>query len=215
MLAVTDTGTGMDADTISHIFEPFYTTKPPGEGTGLGLSTVYGIVKQCGGDVWVYSELGQGTTFKIYLPQVKSLADLVRAHESPSKLPSGTETVLIIEDEERLRALACLVLRAAGYNVLEAARGDLALQVADRHQGAIDLVLTDMVMPGLSGQQVADRVRLRFPHVRVLYMSGYTDDVILRNGMAVGEVAFLEKPFTPAGLTRKVREVLDALEATG
>jgi signal transduction histidine kinase/CheY-like chemotaxis protein len=213
MLAVTDTGVGMDAETLGHIFEPFYTTKPVGQGTGLGLSTVYGIVKQCGGDIWVYSEVGRGTTFKIYLPRVKSLADLARTREVQPSLPTGSETVLVIEDEDRLRSLACLVLQSAGYKILEAPRGDLALQIAEHQQGAIDLVLTDLVMPGMSGQQVAERLQMKYPHIRVLFMSGYTDDIIVRNGMAVSDVSFLQKPFSPAGLTRKVREVLDSREA--
>jgi PAS domain S-box-containing protein len=207
MLAVTDTGTGMDEATKAKIFEPFFTTKQPGKGTGLGLATVYAIVTQAGGFIWVYSELGHGTSFKIYLPQVDAVA--TTAAVAHVDLPRGTETVLLVEDAAAVRAAAKQVLERQGYRVLEASGGEDALHLAARHQGSIDLVLTDVVMPRVGGRELAERLLAVRPDTRVLYMSGYTDDSVVRHGILEGGVAYLQKPFSPEGLARKVREVLD------
>jgi len=208
MLAVTDTGTGMDEATKARIFEPFFTTKQPGKGTGLGLATVYAIVTQAGGFIWVYSELGHGTSFKIYLPQVDGVA--TTAAVARVDLPRGTETVLLVEDAAAVRAVARQVLQRQGYRVLEASDGVDALHLAARYQGTIDLVLTDVVMPRAGGRELAERLLTVRPDTRVLYMSGYTDDSVVRHGILEGGVAYLQKPFSPEGLARKVREVLDA-----
>jgi signal transduction histidine kinase len=211
MLAVSDTGVGMDAETRARIFEPFFTTKEVGKGTGLGLSTVYGIVKQSGGHVWVYSEPGHGTTFKVYLPRVDApvVAETVRV-AAPS---TGRETVLLTEDEAAVRVLARRTLERAGYQVLEADGGEAALRLAESHAGTIHLLLSDVVMPGIGGRELAERLQRQRPDVALLFMSGYTDDAILRHGMLVEGTPFLEKPFTPAGLREKVRAVLDAAPA--
>jgi PAS domain S-box-containing protein len=216
MLAVSDTGIGMSADTVAHIFEPFYTTKESGRGTGLGLSTVYGIVKQSGGYIWVYSELNHGTTFKVYLPRVDEAVERAAvaakpAENVPAKELSGRETILLVEDEPELRELTRTVLAARGYNVIEAMSAEGAERLAsDRRDGAkIHLLLTDVIMPGVSGRELAKRVLARQPSVRVLYMSGYTYNVIAENGTLERGVAFLQKPFTPSALVEKVREVLD------
>ncbi len=209
MMAVSDTGCGMDAETQSHIFEPFFTTKDKDKGTGLGLATVYGIVKQSGGYIWVYSEPGRGSTFKVYLPQVQEAAE---AAESEKAIPApmrGTETILVVEDEESVRSLVRGVLQAHGYTVLEARRGDEALQVSDRHKGLIHLLLTDVVMPQMSGRDLAARLVASHSESRVLYMSGYTDRAILHQGVLDAKTHFIGKPFTPDALARKVREVLD------
>jgi PAS domain S-box-containing protein len=208
MLAVTDTGTGMDEATKAKIFEPFFTTKQPGKGTGLGLATVYAIVTQAGGFIWVYSELGHGTSFKIYLPHVDAVA--TTAAVARIDLPRGTETVLLVEDAAAVRAVARQVLQRQGYRVLEASEGEDALHLAARHQGTIDLVVTDVVMPRVGGRELAERLLAVRPETRVLYMSGYTDDSVVRHGILEGGVAYLQKPFSPEGLARKVREVLDA-----
>jgi signal transduction histidine kinase/DNA-binding response OmpR family regulator len=209
-LAVSDTGCGMDEQTRARIFEPFFTTKEQGKGTGLGLSTVYGIVKQSGGSIWVDSEPGQGTTFKICLPRelCATTVTLIKNSTIP-RLFTGTETILLVEDEEALREIAQRSLEAAGYRVLTASDGHEALLVSADHAGDIQLLLTDVVMPRMSGRVLAQEVAKTRPTVKVVYMSGYTDDAILRHGVLEAGIHFLAKPFTSAGLTRKVREVLD------
>ncbi|HWP34371.1 MAG TPA: response regulator, partial [Thermodesulfobacteriota bacterium] len=209
LLAVSDTGCGMDAETRARIFEPFFTTKAPGQGTGLGLSTVYGIVAQSGGHIWVYSEPGRGATFKIYFPRVDEPAEEPRPAPPPVPAARGTETVLLVEDDAAVRALAAEVLRQGGYTVLEASSGDEALAVAQTHAGPIALVLTDLVMPGGRGSEVAQRLAALRPGLRVLYMSGYTARGVVHHGLLEAGTAFLAKPFAPADLLRKVREVLD------
>jgi len=210
VIAVSDSGTGMSAETQSHMFEPFYTTKEVGKGTGLGLATVYGIVKQSGGSIWVYSELGHGTTVKVYLPRVDEPAEPL-APSTPADAESlrGTETILLVEDEPAVRAVARQILTRQGYAVLEAADGQTALAMVDAGGPRVDLVLTDVVMPGMSGRSLADRLASRYPGLRVLYMSGYTDDAIVRHGMLEPGLAYLQKPFRPDALARKVREVLN------
>ena len=210
MLAVSDTGIGMDQETQAHIFEPFYTTKSSGQGTGLGLSTVYGIVKQSGGYIWVYSELSQGTTFKVYLPVVDGG---IEAKPNETQVPAankGTETILLVEDEEAVRELARMVLISNGYSVIAAENPAHAEELAAKHSSEIQLMLTDVVMPGMSGHDLARRISARNPKIRVLYMSGYTDNVIAQGGVLEHGVCFLQKPFSPRGLAAKVREVLDA-----
>jgi CheY-like chemotaxis protein len=210
MLAVSDTGTGMDAETQSHVFEPFFTTKEPGKGTGLGLATVYGIVKQSGGYIWLYSEMGKGTAFKIYLPRVDEPPEVTgEAHKLPAEPASASETVLLVEDEPALRELILLTLQKYGYTVLEAADAVSAMQIAEQHQGKIQLLVTDVVMPGIGGRELATRLARLRPEMKVLYISGYPDQAILHRGMLEPGLAFLQKPFTAADLTRKVREVLD------
>jgi CheY-like chemotaxis protein len=211
MLAVSDTGCGMDAETQARMFEPFFTTKEQGKGTGLGLSTVYGIVNQSGGHLWVYSEVGRGTTFKIYLPRVDEVTEMNDVRETTlAVLPQGQETVLLTEDEEQVRHMIRMILEMSGYRVLEADSGDEALAIYKQHDGQIDLVMTDVVMPQMSGRELAQRVEILHPGIKVLYMSGYTDDAIVHHGLLDQEIAFLQKPFTPDVLMRKVREVLDA-----
>ncbi len=210
MLAVSDTGVGMSADTIAHIFEPFYTTKESGRGTGLGLSTVYGIVKQSGGYIWVYSEPGEGTTFKVYLPRVDEPAEALPKKKASLTDRAGTETILLVEDEPELRELTRMALASRGYSVVEAANPDEAERLAEKLGAKIHLLLTDVIMPGISGRELAKRVSARHPAMRVLYMSGYTYNVIAQGGTLERGVAFLQKPFTPSGLVEKVREVLDA-----
>ncbi len=209
MLAVSDTGVGMDAQTKARIFEPFFTTKEKGKGTGLGLSTVYGIVKQSGGYVWVYSEPGHGTTFKLYLPRVDAPAEPQAPPRETATL-TGTETILLAEDDEILRPLTKGLLAKLGYTVLEAESAEQALAVAGARQGPIHLLVADVVMPGASGRELARRLAQSRPETRVLYVSGYTDDAIVHHGMLEPGLKFLQKPFTPAALARKVREVLDA-----
>jgi CheY-like chemotaxis protein len=202
----------MPPEIKARIFEPFYTTKESGKGTGLGLSTVYGIVKQSGGSLWVYSEPGQGTTFKIYLPVIdENATDSSGAISVSSQRSQGSETILLVEDEMAVRMLASAILRKNGYNVLEAAGGEEALRIiGDQSPRSIRLMLTDVVMPGMSGRQLVERVKPLHPEMKILYMSGYTDNAIVHHGILDPETAYLEKPFTPEILALKVRVVLDS-----
>jgi CheY-like chemotaxis protein len=208
LLSVSDAGTGMDESTKAHLFEPFFTTKEKGRGTGLGLATVYGIVKQSGGFVWVYSESGHGTTFKIYLPRVNETPPDLPFGGSP-KAVHGSETILLAEDSAGVRAVAREVLKRNGYAVIQASDGQAALELAATHSGPIHLLVTDVIMPEMSGRQLADRLRDGRPELKVLFVSGYTDDAIIRHGILEPGIAFLQKPFTPEALARKVRAVLD------
>jgi CheY-like chemotaxis protein len=244
LLEVSDSGSGMDANTQAHLFEPFFTTKEAGKGTGLGLSTVYGIVEQSGGSITVETELGRGTTFRIYLPKVEApvtapstapapppapappLAAVpnlaARIQREPVRaaaaiepamvtevVPQHAETILLVEDALRVRAVVREILEMNGYNVLEARHGAEALEISERHQGPIHLMVTDVVMPQMSGRELAQRLQPIRQDMRVLYMSGYTDDAIVRHGVLGAGMAFLSKPFTPDALALKVREVLD------
>jgi PAS domain S-box-containing protein len=210
MMAVSDTGIGMDEQTQRQIFEPFFTTKEMGKGTGLGLATVYGIVKQSGGFIWVYSELHHGTSFKIYLPRAEEGAVAVTPSDQAKQAPRGTETVLLVEDAPAVRAVTRQVLDRLGYTVLEAPDGKSAVHVATKHQGTIHLLVTDVVMPELGGRQLVERLIALRPDLKVLYVSGYTDDAVVRHGVLEAGIAYLQKPFTPDILARKVREVLEA-----
>jgi len=209
MLAVSDTGIGMDAEAQTHIFEPFYTTKAAGRGTGLGLSTVYGIVKQSEGYIWVYSEVNRGTTFKLYLPCVEGGAAPGISATKENFVSQGSETILLVEDEDAVRELASAVLRSHGYAIVEAMNAEQAEELASRQDGKIDLLLTDVMMPGMSGRELARRINSRASQMRVLFMSGYTDNVIAQGGVLEPGVSFLQKPFSPRALAAKVREVLD------
>ena len=211
MVAISDTGNGMDNETQSHIFEPFFTTKGT-KGTGLGLSTVYGIVKQSGGYIWVHSEVGRGTTFKIYLPRVASTGEAATQVAVPvdyRKVEPGRETILLVEDEPNLRYLARQYLEKQGYRVIEAADGAVAVQIAVAHEGVIHLLLTDVIMPGMNGRELAQRISEIRPNVKILYMSGYTENVIGQNGTLDAGVRLLQKPFNLRDLKSVVREVLD------
>ena len=208
VISVTDTGLGMDKETQSRIFEPFFTTKEKGKGTGLGLSTVYGIVKQSGGYVFAQSEVGQGTTFRIYLPQVEDAADISGPAKTASAETGGSETVLLVEDEESVRQLVRETLESKGYTVMEAENGEVGLKIADAHNGPIHMMITDVVMPGMSGRELAKRLMQVRPETKVLYLSGYTEDAIVHQGVLETGTAFLQKPFTLQTLSRKVREVL-------
>ena len=209
MLAVSDTGHGMTPEVLEHLFEPFYTTKPQGQGTGLGLSTVFGIVRQSGGDVWVYSEVGHGTTFKIYLPRTNVGTQPGIADAEAVAPPRGEETILLAEDDDALRALARRVLTRQGYTVLEAKNGREALELCANYEGRIDLVLSDVVMPELGGRGLVESLATSRPQTRVLFMSGYTDDDVFRRALIDKRTEFLQKPFTPQTLSQRVREVLN------
>ncbi|MEW5960169.1 MAG: response regulator, partial [Chloroflexota bacterium] len=209
LLAVSDNGVGMSEAVKAHIFEPFFTTKEAGKGTGLGLATVFGIVKQSDGHIWVYSEEGLGTTFKIYLPRVRDAAETI-IQDNEADLPAGHETILLVEDNSGVREMAVIMLEQQGYTVLAAADGGQAQHLAQQHQGPIDLLLTDIVMPGENGRVMAEKLAHLRPGLRTLFMSGYTDEIIVQHGVLAPGIAFLPKPFTVSGLLRKVREVLDS-----
>jgi hypothetical protein len=208
LLAVSDSGTGMDGETQAHIFEPFFTTKPQGKGTGLGLSTVYGVVKQSGGFIWVYSEVGRGTSFKIYLPRVDQPVERLGAAPTASDVPRGTETILLAEDEQDVREVAREFLESGGYTVIEARDGAEALKKVEKHQGAIDLLITDMVMPGMTGQDLTARLLQARPGIRVLYMSGYSERAAAESTWGNSSMRLLSKPFSRWALLRAVHEIL-------
>jgi CheY-like chemotaxis protein len=215
VLAVRDTGVGMDDEVKSHLFEPFYTTKPRGQGTGLGLSTVFGIVKQSQGHITVESDVGQGTTFSIYLPQLEAAeADLLRAAEpsEPARPPPGSETILVVEDATDVRRLTVQTLRADGYEVLSAGDGLEALEVSKRYKGPIHLLLTDVVMPQMGGRELVEALQPQRPDMQIMYMSAYADGFLVNQAMSDPLVAFLSKPFTAETLARQVRDLLDRRE---
>jgi two-component system, cell cycle sensor histidine kinase and response regulator CckA len=214
MLAVSDTGTGMSPETVAHIFEPFYTTKESGRGTGLGLSTVYGIVKQSGGYIWVYSEKGKGSTFKVYLPRVDEHAEEEVQQKVPFSGQRGTETVLLAEDEEAVRDLVETILSGQGYEVIVARDPQHAEEIAANFPREIQLLLTDVVMPGTSGRELAARIMVSRPGIHVLFMSGYTENVVTSGGMLEQGLAFLQKPFSPGVLVQRIREVLSHSSTT-
>ena len=214
VLSVSDNGTGMDEKTKERIFEPFFTTKEKDKGTGLGLSTVYGIVKQSGAHISVYSEVGHGTTFKIYLPE-HDAPETTEPAAVPNGSWGGSETVLLVEDEDAVRGLARQILEQEGYSVLEASRGEEAISLCATYEQSIELLLTDVVMPETSGKEVADRLLTMRPEIKVLFMSGYTDEAIVHHGVLDAKVQFIQKPFTPVALAKKVREVIDSNGSNG
>jgi CheY-like chemotaxis protein len=208
---VADTGTGLSEEVKAHLFEPFFTTKGVGKGTGLGLATVHGIVKQSGGHIWVYGEAGMGTTFQVYLPRYEAASrEVATPEEEMTELLPGTETVLLVEDDDHVRSLTRQILQGLGYTVLVARNGGEALERSNEYHGDIHLALTDAVMPGMGGGALAEHLRRTRPDIKILFMSGYTDDeTILNHGVPRSEVAFLQKPFGAAALTHKVRQALD------
>ncbi|MDA8121811.1 MAG: PAS domain S-box protein [Deltaproteobacteria bacterium] len=215
MLAVSDNGCGMDEATQAHIFEPFFTTKDPGKGTGLGLSTVYGIVKQSSGYIWVYSEPGRGTTFKVYLPRVLDKSEQITSEMEPIGPGwGGRETILLAEDEELVRDLVAEILKPGGYSVLQARDGEEAVRISEHYNGTIDLLVTDVVMPHIGGRELVRRIQPARPEMKVIYMSGYTENAIVHHGALDAGINFIQKPFRPGDLSRKIREVLDAPLAT-
>jgi CheY-like chemotaxis protein len=199
----------MDEQTKARIFEPFFTTKEPGKGTGLGLAMVYGFIKQSEGHVYVYSEPGLGSSFKVYLPEVQALPSSGKLPAAIETLPRGSETILVAEDELEVRVFTRHVLEDCGYTVLEAAHGGEAIPLAEQHPGPVHLLVSDVVMPEMGGRRLAGRITALRPGIKVLYVSGYTTDAVVRHGVVESEAAFLQKPFTPSMLARKVREVLD------
>jgi CheY-like chemotaxis protein len=205
---------GIDPENLARIFEPFFTTKEMGKGTGLGLSMVYGIIKQSGGNIWVYSEPGRGTSFKIYLPLVNAPADATTSEQSQSENSRGTETILLVEDDEQVRELAREALCVSGYEVLVAETPKAAIALCLSHRSQIDLLLTDVVMPGLSGPELATQVTAIRPEIKILYMSGYTAQAIVHHGELDANTFFIQKPFTPSSLSAKVREVLNSVLAS-
>jgi two-component system cell cycle sensor histidine kinase/response regulator CckA len=209
LLAISDTGVGMSGEIKERIFEPFFTTKERGKGTGLGLATVFGIVKQNGGNIWCYSEEGIGTTFKVYLPRCTEEGDEPSSSQTKRDVPLGSEVILLVEDEEEVRDLAQRILQRQGYIVLGAECGGQALELAATPTGPIQMVLTDVVLPDMSGKQLTDQLAESRPHLEALYMSGYTDETIARHGVLKPGIAFLQKPFSAIDLARKVRRVLD------
>lgn len=213
MLAVSDDGTGMDTETMKRIFDPFFTTKGVGKGTGLGLSTVYGIVKQSGGNIWVYSEPGYGTTFKIYLPRVDQETSTSESRTECTTILGGTETILLVEDEPQIRRMAVEFLTECGYDMLVASNGVEAMQILKQQKDRVHLIITDVVMPQMSGRELAEHVAILKPEIKVLYMSGYTNDAIVRHGVLESETWFIQKPFAPDALACKIREVLNEDQA--
>jgi len=209
MLAMSDTGAGMDKETQARIFEPFFTTKRPGQGTGLGLSTVYGIVKQSAGYIYAYSEPGKGTTFRIYLPCIRGEVEILRREETLS-IHEGAETILLVEDNAPLRELARTMLKGLGYVVLDSGNPLEAIRTAERHDGPIPLLITDLVMPHINGRVLAKTLTTVRPEMKVLYTSGYSSDVCVEQGELEAECPLLEKPFTLETLAKRVRELLDA-----
>jgi two-component system cell cycle sensor histidine kinase/response regulator CckA len=210
MIAVTDNGAGMDKETVSHIFEPFFTTKDKNKGTGLGLSTVYGIVKQSGGYIWVYSEKGKGTSFKVYFPRIEESVEPDIKREISAKSLNGTETLLVVEDEDMVREIITNTLNRYSYNVLVAKGPDEAFRLCDRNKGQINMLITDVIMKGMSGRDLAKKLNRRYPRMKILYISGYTDDIIIHHGILDPGINFMQKPFTPLTLAQKVRDVLSA-----
>ncbi len=208
-LSVSDTGAGMSGEVKERVFEPFFTTKEKDKGTGLGLSTVYGIVKQSGGDIWIYSELGRGTTFKIYLPRVDETVDELCDKEEVKEASQGVETILVVEDDEGVRKLVVQALKRKGYSVLATNQPGEALSLCKQRKEPVHLLLTDVVMPHMSGHQLVEGLKKVRNDFKVLYMSGYTDNTIVHHGVLEKGVNFIQKPFTIDGLSRKVREVLD------
>ena len=210
LLDVTDTGTGMDEETQAHIFEPFFTTKEKGKGTGLGLATVYGIVKQSGGFIWVYSELSKGTSFKIYLPRVDEKQVPCGAPRPVAELPKGTETILLTEDEQDVREIAREFLESGGYQVIEAQNGNDAIRLAAQYGDEIDLLVTDMVMPGITGQELAERLQQEHPGLSVVFMSGYSEHAAMEMANADPSVRLMTKPFNRSTILRAVGEILQS-----
>jgi CheY-like chemotaxis protein len=210
LLAISDNGEGMNKETMAKIFEPFFTTKGMGKGTGLGLATVYGIIKQNGGEILVYSEPGQGTTFKIYLPRHEEASvSTVVVKKITQDMPTGTETVLLVEDDDVVRAMTVEILTLLGYSILEAANGEEALQICKRYHGPIELLFTDVVMPKMNGAELARRILTLRPDIKALFMSGYTDDAVVRHGILQDDVYFLQKPVTPKVLAQTLRTILN------